>query len=202
VYSTATVALCAAAVAAVVGCEGQDSELFGPEPVGGTAGVAGAGGEAGATGGQGGVGTAGAAASGGLATGGQGGQPTGGTGGSEPDPNAGVVDCADEFCVLTAGEICCLTTFPSLSGQCLWNTDGCPLGSFAIRCDGPEDCAPSEICCGNYNPGLGYTSVSCASACSGFNKVIICDPDAAEPCPSGSCQPSDVLPDGYFVCRD
>lgn len=62
------------------------------------------------------------------------------------------VDCAGVTCV--SSEVCCLTGFTTRS--CVPDDGTCT--TFALRCDGPEDC-PGEVCC-------APSSVGTASSCT------------------------------------
>ena len=109
------------------------------------------------------------------------------------------------------GDQCCWSSQAS-DGKCQANGDPCGgQGSTDARiaCMVPSDC-PGQICCGRrsqdpQNPH--YRRVDCRDTCD-MPDVTICDPGSPDPkqCPPtmngqpGQCQPSDLLPKGYFVC--
>ena len=71
--------------------------------------------------------------------------------GSDSGTSSGVtVACPGTMC----GAVCC-------DGTCTSSALGTCEG-HAFHCDGPEDCAPSEVCCNNKNG-----SVCTAGSCSG-----------------------------------
>jgi hypothetical protein len=219
----AALALGLAATAAACGFGEEASRMFGqPGPPGakpradaaagasgqGLAGSAGTGGDD--AGGAGVGGTAGQAANGG--TGGTAGAAgTAGTGGSPGvliacGPWQGGTTCQGP------DQICCLPfSNPWGNGACLpaGSPGSCQNGS-TIRCSKPSDCPSGQICCGtivDVQPGPGevsrYRSIECRPSCSGQDDRRICDPaDALLTCEQGeSCEDSQILPQGYQLCR-
>lgn len=89
------------------------------------------------------------------------------------------------FTCATSPTVCCTdpsTTYPyCVDPSALYvGGDACmyPSGGtgIAYSCDGPEDCAAGEICCGDANTGTHCATTSCAHA--------LCHSDAE--CPSGA----------------
>jgi hypothetical protein len=74
-----------------------------------------------------------------------------------------------------------------------------------IECQVPEQCANGQSCCGNrliLGNNAYYDLVSCKPACEDPD-VRLCNPLAplADACRIGEvCKPSQLLPEGYFVC--
>ena len=115
------------------------------------------------------------------------------------------VSCGSETCDLTADQICCFQA-GSTTPMCT-TADGCAFFGHSLRCDGPEDCAGTKICCGTVDP---YTSGYCVPgpACPGA-LVRLCR--AASQCPAASpkcCAPPSKYawsctdnPPVNFTCR-
>ena len=177
----------------------------------GTGGGPGGGGTGGASGGgtggteTGGAGNAaGAAGSGGTAgTAGTAGTGPGGTGGGPPPPT-GEIPCDPAVCELPT-EACCLSFEDFDIGECVPANQAGTCQTVA-RCAGPEDCPTGATCCGDLVEWEGtwrYTRVECRPSCTGPTQVLFCDPnDAYQTCPFGQyCGGSDIMPDGYSVCR-
>jgi hypothetical protein len=81
-----------------------------------------------------------------------------------------------------------------------WTCTGCNgMPKFVINCDDWDDCNNSMCCVTSMNPVV--------TGCQGGPKCMIdhplCDPDAATPCPMGTCQPADGQLGGtpYYNCR-
>jgi hypothetical protein len=77
-----------------------------------------------------------------------------------------------------------------------------------LSCTGPDYC-PNQVCCAHFTViGMGptayrhYTSVACQAACpNDGTQTVICDPNAANPCPfGGQCTPSQLLGNPYNIC--
>jgi hypothetical protein len=69
----------------------------------------------------------------------------------------------------------------------------------AIACDEPADC-PGQICCAHREvQNAAYDDVTCSSQCDDNDRVV-CDPGAPMCPPGSSCQGSQLLPPGYYVC--
>ena len=141
--------------------------------------------------------------------GGTGGTPqTGGTGGAPPP--LGEVPCptddpsAEDVCPVP-GQVCCLAFDNTDSGTCIDDTQA-PFCETDIACHAPDDCPPNTVCCGHiseFNGTWRYDNVRCKPSCDGNNEVLFCDPfDTSMTCSFNEpCQPSMILPYGYFVCR-
>lgn len=136
--------------------------------------------------------------------------------GPPPDP---AVDCNGSSCVI-GSETCCWDTNDwngGPQGECVTGSpfdDGCSTEYFfgemgaetRIECQLPEHC-PGQVCCGHrtivengQNDWAFYSTTVCESFCGGNDRVL-CDPNGPDVCPGGtSCQPSTLLPPGYFVC--
>ncbi len=165
-----------------------------------------------ATGGTGGSGTGGTAtgATGGAATGGAGGTATGATGGTATGGAGGTgtvsISCGSATCS-GPSQVCCASR-DSLNQtthlDCIGAGDSCTCTGIGcmhakISCSGPTDCPTGQVCCGTIN-GTSYSSVSCASSCTGYNKVEICDPGDGIACPNNAqCRQSQILT-GYHYC--
>lgn len=74
--------------------------------------------------------------------------------------------------------------------------------AVGAQCDGSEDCAQGETCCGRFEPALvAYTSIACRSECSDRNDIELCH--AGEPCANGEavCRTSLIIPHDFIgVC--
>lgn len=67
-------------------------------------------------------------------------------------------------------ELCCVrslatdTCVPAdVAGRCSCDLADCQV--LEVRCDGPEDCLPGEVCCGTLSGGSVYTSFECSAEC-------------------------------------
>jgi len=117
------------------------------------------------------------------------------------------VRCGDSLCPIDGGGACCINRIGS--DKCAPpNGEGCgdlSWGESEVTCDGPEDCAPSEICCGDIQRGQTqydtyYKSLRCSSSCD-TEDAILCG-ERPEECPDQmTCGASNYLPDGYNVCQ-
>ena len=150
----------------------------------------GAGGTAGSSGSSGASGTAGA---GGLV------QPSGAIPCSGGNPFEDSNECS------IPDEVCCLSFTNTWSGDCMEASQASSCNT-TIACAGPEDCPSGTVCCGSLRemgPTNRYEQVNCRLDCDGDNSILFCDPnDAYQTCPNGTyCGESDILPDGYHVCR-
>lgn len=135
--------------------------------------------------------TGGAGGTGGTsATGG-----TGGTGGSGGMPTF-VVACANGDC--NAGQVCCVSTPGNTKNGCA--DPGTCQGGFEATCDGPDDCPPNQVCCGQWT-GSSWSAIGCQTGCDyATGGRIMCD-DSNGNCPQAepSCNESNALA-GYFWC--
>lgn len=85
---------------------------------------------------------------------------------------------------------------------CTCNFESCEV--VEVHCDGPEDCAQGEVCCGTleYEDGGGahYTAFSCAAQC-GKQQNLACH-EHGQLCPSGLlCTDSQLIPN-VQICVD
>jgi hypothetical protein len=71
-----------------------------------------------------------------------------------------IQDCKGETCDLVAGEVCCMDGMDR--DGCAMSSSGCAV---VLDCDGPEDCAEGERCCG------GRDGNHCGSTCS---DLVVC----------------------------
>ncbi|HEX3594362.1 MAG TPA: hypothetical protein VHU80_04650, partial [Polyangiaceae bacterium] len=77
----------------------------------------------------------------------------------------------------------------------------CARTDTTTECHVNSECGRGEVCCGTTNQtGTSYSSISCASACTGDGERQMCSAD--RDCPTGqTCQTSRVLPSDFKVCR-
>jgi hypothetical protein len=124
----------------------------------------------------------------------------GGGGGGGATPSA-VVHCGGATC--SASQVCCIEqAYPPLSLSCA-NPGGCGA-KLSVSCDGPEDCAKGEACCGRWDPNNSrYESIACSSSCIGANFAMICHlENSNDDCPEGyHCAGEDLLGEGYGYCE-
>jgi hypothetical protein len=103
---------------------------------------------------------------------------SGGPGGADGSPAGPGIDCGGVSCGPT--EICCIETDATGMARQLCTPSGACMGT-PVMCDGPEDCAGTNVCC--------FTSaVSCVSefVCG----LVVCHDDTD--CTSGMCCPSPI----------
>jgi hypothetical protein len=78
------------------------------------------------------------------------------------------------------------------------------MGYVELTCNGPEDC-PGQLCCAAFQvqgQQAFYNGISCAPTCDQQNQLVVCS-DANPTCPPGAqCQDSQLLGDGYKICRN
>ncbi|MFO0757140.1 MAG: hypothetical protein U0359_11665 [Byssovorax sp.] len=123
---------------------------------------------------------------------------TTGAGGATP---VAQVYCNNQPC--NDGEICCfnLTMPTDHCGQ----AGNCGGGYIELDCNGPEDCPNNQICCAHLDPNQGmvpYTGIVCQDSCQGMNERIVCGQAGTAVCnPGDTCKNSNVLGNGYKVCR-
>lgn len=145
---------------------------------------------------------AGAAGGGGAATG-DAGEPTLDQGGAVPGTSCGVglpALCADDT------EKCCVRSLDTdvciaADAACACELEGCTV--MEAYCDGPEDCAAGEVCCGTLaSNSAGYVSFECATQCmSSGNQRVACHVNATE-CPAGDICANSQLLTNVQVCID
>ncbi len=93
---------------------------------------------------------------------------------STADGSTGRIDCGmmtcdaatEECCVMGVGSGMVTTSCIPMGGTC--------MGGGTAACDGPEDCASGDVCCGT--GGGGSFSVDCAPSamCGGFTSFELC----------------------------
>jgi hypothetical protein len=85
-------------------------------------------------------------------------------------------------------------TFPLPETQCAL--------AVGAECDGREDCANDEICCGRYEPlFFMYTSIRCRPRCDSSDDIEFCHPGDTCSRAGTVCRPSLIIPyDFVGVC--
>jgi hypothetical protein len=86
--------------------------------------------------------------------------------------------------------------------QCACDLPDCDV--VEIRCDGPEDCAEGQVCCGTLviedSGGAHYSGFSCAAQCTA-QQNLACH-EHGQVCPSGLlCADSQLIPN-VQICVD
>lgn len=212
-----------------IGCStGEADSLFdtgtpgSTEPTGSTTGTGGSGGKGGSgstssgTGGSG-MGGMGGSGMGGMGNGGMGGSGMGGMGGMGGGGPTGEILCANNMTCPTANQGACCWFEQDDTGDCV---DGPPDqavcnqgqqgGHTRIECQSDADCTGGQLCCGDRASGsfgTYYWQVVCKDQC---DDVTMCPVPGPDPnCPmvncqgnqvQGECNPSQLLPNGYYVC--
>lgn len=197
---------------ACTGCPALNISPMAGMSGGGVGGVAGASGVGGAGGMLAGAGASGAS---GMTGGMGGGEPDAGMqsmpDASEPEP-AGevapgascgvglVVQCAQDT------EKCCVRSLEV--DTCIAEAEPCDCGltnceTMEVRCDGPEDCADGQVCCGTLSQsGTGYTDFSCASSCQGSGNQRVACHEQDSKCTGGDICANSQLLTNVQVCID
>src|SRR5512145_3038022 len=80
---------------------------------------------------------------------------TTGSGGGTPGIQ---VSCGGVSCDVSDGITCCLTK-PEGDGRCVPPGEDCLGNETSVLCDGPEDCASDEVCCGDTS--IGFDQLLC-----------------------------------------
>lgn len=72
------------------------------------------------------------------------------------------------------------------------------------ECDGREDCAGGQTCCGVFDPlGFTYRQIRCMDSCEDTNEIELCHPGEACSRPGHVCRRSFILPYEFLsVCAD
>jgi hypothetical protein len=124
-------------------------------------------------------------------------------GGAEPGVSCGVGLPA--LCELTT-EKCCVRSLQTDSciaadASCDCAVDGCM--TMEAHCDGPEDCASGEVCCGTLaQSGDGYEDFVCAATCAATGNQRQACHDGETECPQGlECANSQLLTN-VQICID
>lgn len=174
-----------------------------------------AGGFGGAASGAGIMGAGGIVATGGVApaTGGTLPMGTGGVVDPGPAPTGQILDCRGTGpCRIDDGDACCIGanatngTVTSISENCIPPNASCDYPFTIARCDGPEDCRASDVCCGTLHPFgnvqlFGEVACESANTCVGDQKFVVCR-QGITVCPAGkTCGPFPTLPSDISVCR-
>lgn len=136
-----------------------------------------------------------------------------------------VLDCGGQQCQSDT-QACCWdehgTGGPKEYGKCVatpvtmdqCNNDLSIEGAQSIiECQSPSHCTGGQICCGNrvviQQQAYYYDVVACVDSCD-YPDLVLCDGIGEDaPCPvvlsagqmvQTQCEPSTLLPPGYFVC--
>ncbi|HVY49150.1 MAG TPA: hypothetical protein VHB21_24840 [Minicystis sp.] len=143
-------------------------------------------------------------------------------GGATGGGDAGfLVPCGPVSCEVVDKKACCfdnlLVRLQDQNDRCVDGTtatDGCTTENVAdggretrIECERPDECPQGDVCCGT-RIAVGtvayYATVACQSACASPN-IVLCTTAADCPPPADGgvphCQPSQLLPNGYLVCK-
>lgn len=106
------------------------------------------------------------------------------------------------------GELCCVrslatdTCVAATGGGCTCDVQGCD--TLEVRCDGPEDCAPGEVCCGTLGGGGGstYTSFECVTSCDSQGSQREACHVGVDACPANNVCANSQLLTNVQVCID
>jgi len=184
-----------------VGAAGSAASGAAGDASGGSAGSAGVGDAAGGGGGEEETGGSGGEVAGGAAGSSLGG--TGGAGGGLTGGTPGTVSCDGEPCSIQDGGKCCIEDWPSLIFRCLDSTGSCSQteDDTEVRCDGPEDCPPQQMCCGRKTgPNTGqYVTLACQDECVDDDEHVVVCGQFPEVCEHGICKDSGILT-GFRMC--
>lgn len=76
--------------------------------------------------------------------------------------------------------------------------------AVGAQCDGDEDCAEGETCCGIFDSlRFTYALIECRSDCEGPTRYKLCHPGEACPNPQHVCRRSQIVPHDFIhVCFD
>ena len=104
---------------------------------------------------------------------------------------------SEKCCTRSLEADTCIAT----DAECTCALQGCTV--MEAFCDGPEDCADGEVCCGTLaQSGAGYDSFVCATQCmSTGNQRVACHADETE-CPAGDICANSQLLTNVQVCID
>lgn len=111
------------------------------------------------------------------------------------------IPCTTQTC--TTGMVCCVHEFNDNLDHCS-QPGTCDRGYVEVGCNGPMDCAQSEVCCGAFNQNEGYQLIACVPNCQNTSTtvgILMCgdDPNACDG--QQSCYPSGFLPSGHSFCQ-
>lgn len=110
-----------------------------------------------------------------------------------------VVQCAQDT------EKCCARSLEAdtcieASAECSCGLEGCT--TLQVYCDGPEDCADGQVCCGTLSGGSSYTEFTCAASCDSQGQQRIACHQQDPECESGlECANSQLLTN-IQICID
>jgi hypothetical protein len=130
-------------------------------------------------------------------------EPTLDQGGAVPGTSCGVG--LPSLCAGDAEKCCARSleadTCIAADAACECALAGCTV--MEAYCDGPEDCAQGEVCCGTLaNNSSGYVSFACATQCASTgNQRIACHVGASQ-CPTGDICANSQLLTNVQVCID
>jgi hypothetical protein len=104
---------------------------------------------------------------------------------------------SEKCCVRSLATDTCIAA----DAACECELPGCTV--MEAHCDGPEDCADGEVCCGTLaSNGAGYESFMCAAQCmSSGSQRVACHADATE-CPGNDICANSQLLTNVQVCID
>lgn len=103
-------------------------------------------------------------------------------------------------------ELCCVRSLATdtcvAAGGCTCDVQGCD--TLEVNCDGPEDCAAGEICCGTLGGGGGgaYTSFACAASCDYMGSQRQACHVGIDECPGNNVCANSQLLTNVQVCID
>ena len=106
--------------------------------------------------------------------------------------DARVVHCGSAALACDAPQACCAVCTDDDSGGCSF-TFSCGAAAtcsgVTIACSSPSSCAVGQVCCGELGSGSSYFEQSIcltrAECDASAPSVLLCDPNAADPCPNG-----------------
>ena len=139
---------------------------------------------------------------------------TGGVVDPGPRPTGQILDCRGTGpCLIDDGDACCIGastdshgTVVSISENCIPPNASCNYPLSIAYCDGPEDCRPSEVCCGILKPYgnvplFGELSCQPAGMCGDSQRLVVCR-QGVNACPgTTTCGSYPTLPADISVCR-
>jgi len=130
------------------------------------------------------------------------------------------VGCGATECPVDGQGACCWDYYqlnPGPQGECVKGPpdgDECDTefhersntGAEArIECQLPSHCGGGEVCCGDRvivgQDGAYYAGTECATQCDDPDRILCSPLEPSFTCPVGTfCNPSTLLPPGYFIC--